>query len=161
MELVVRPESAIVGRSASDMQLRSRYGLNLLAVSREGTRSKARLRTLKIQPGDLLLMQGPQEVLAEFAADSGCAPLAERELRIPNKRKAWMAGGIMAFAVAVAAFGLLPAAISFALGVLASMALRTIPPRAVYAAIDWPVVVLLGALIPVAGAMASTGTAGG
>jgi len=159
MELVVRPESAIAGRSASDMLLRSRYGLNLLAVSREGTRSKARLRTLKIQPGDLLLMQGAPAVIAEFAADSGCVPLAERELRIPDKRKAWLAGGIMAFAVAGAAFGLLPAAISFALGVLASMALRTVPPRAVYAAIDWPVVVLLGALIPVAGAMESTGTA--
>jgi len=158
MELVVRPESAIAGRSASDMLLRSRYGLNLLAVSREGTRSKARLRTLKIQPGDLLLMQGAPEVLAEFAADSGCVPLAERELRIPDKRKAWLAGGIMVFAVAGAAFGLLPAAISFALGVLASMALRTVPPRAVYAAIDWPVVVLLGALIPVAGAMESTDT---
>lgn len=128
MELVVRPESAIAGRSASDMLLRSRYGLNLLAVLREGTHSKARLRTLKIQPGDLLLMQGSPEVLAEFAADSRSVPLAERELRIPNKRKAWMAGGIMAFAVAV--FGLLPTAISFALGVLASMALRTVPPRA-------------------------------
>lgn len=159
MELVVRPGASIAGRSASDMLLRSRYGINLLAVSREGTRSKARLRTLKIQPGDLLLMQGPPDVLAEFASDSGCVPLAERELRIPDKRKALMAGGIMAVAVGGAAFGLLPAAISFALGVLASMALRTIPPRAVYDAIDWPVVVLLGALIPVAGAMASTGTA--
>ncbi|HUX30278.1 MAG TPA: SLC13 family permease [Thiobacillus sp.] len=159
MELVVRPGASIAGRSASDMLLRSRYGINLLAVSREGTRSKTRLRTLKIQPGDLLLMQGPPDVLAQFAADSGSVPLAERELRIPNKRKALTAGGIMAVAVGGAAFGLLPAAISFALGVLASMALRTIPPRAVYDAIDWPVVVLLGALIPVAGAMASTGTA--
>ncbi|MDP2111110.1 MAG: SLC13 family permease [Thiobacillus sp.] len=159
MELVVRPGASIAGRSASDMLLRSRYGINLLAVSREGTRSKVRLRTLRIQPGDLLLMQGPPDVLVEFAADSGCVPLAERELRIPNKRKALTAGGIMAVAVGGAAFGLLPAAISFALGVLASMALRTIPPRAVYDAIDWPVVVLLGALIPVAGAMASTGTA--
>ena len=159
MELVVRPGASIAGRSASDMLLRSRYGINLLAVSREGTRSKARLRTLRIQPGDLLLMQGPPDVLVEFAADSGCVPLAERELRIPNKRKALTAGGIMVVAVGGAAFGLLPAAISFALGVLASMALRTIPPRAVYDAIDWPVVVLLGALIPVAGAMASTGTA--
>lgn len=159
MELVVRPGASIAGRSASDMLLRSRYGINLLAVSREGTRSKARLRTLRIQPGDLLLMQGPPDVLAEFASDSGCVPLAERELRIPNKRKALTAGGIMAVAVGGAAFGLLPAAISFALGVLASMALRTIPPRAVYDAIDWPVVILLGALIPVAGAMASTGAA--
>jgi len=53
----------------------------------------------------------------------------------------------------------LPAAISFALGVLASMALRTVPLRAVYESIDWSVIVLLGALIPVAGAMESTGSA--
>jgi di/tricarboxylate transporter len=65
----------------------------------------------------------------------------------------------MALAIGGAALGLVPAAISFAAGVLASMALRTVPLRAVYEAIDWPVVVLLGALIPVAGAMASTGTA--
>ncbi len=70
-----------------------------------------------------------------------------------------MAAIIMAVAVGGAAFGLLPAAVSFALGVLASMALRTVPPRNVYTAIDWPVIVLLAALIPVAGAMATTGTA--
>ncbi|MGL1832449.1 SLC13 family permease [Rhodocyclaceae bacterium SMB388] len=160
MELVVRPESAITGRSAKDMLLRTRYGLNLLAVSREGARSKARLRRLRIQPGDLLLMQGPPEALTEFASDSGCVPLAERELRIPDRRQALTAGLIMTLAVGGAAFGLLPAAISFAIGVLASMALRTVPPRSVYSAIDWPVIVLLGALIPVAGAMESTGTAG-
>jgi di/tricarboxylate transporter len=66
---------------------------------------------------------------------------------------------IMAAAVAGAAFGLLPAAIAFAAGVLASMVVRTVPPRAAYEAIDWPVIVLLGALLPVAGAMASTGAA--
>jgi di/tricarboxylate transporter len=86
-------------------------------------------------------------------------PLAERDLRIPNKRKAALAGLIMASAVGGAAFGLLPAAVSFAIGVLASMALRTVPPRAVYEAVDWPVIVLLAALLPVAGAMGSTGAA--
>jgi di/tricarboxylate transporter len=104
-------------------------------------------------------MQGPPESIAEFAADNGCVPLAERELRIPDRRKALEASIIMALAVGTAAFGVLPAAISFAGGVLASMALRTVPPRGVYAAIDWSVVVLLAALIPVAGAMQSTGTA--
>lgn len=159
MEFVVRPESAISGRSAADMRLRTRYGLNLLAVSREGSRAKTRLRTLKIRPGDLLLLQGTAEVLAEFAADFGCVPLANRELHIPDKRKALVAGGIMAAAVSGAAFGLLPAAISFAIGVLASMALHIVPPRTVYEAIDWPVIVLLGALIPVAGVLDSTGMA--
>jgi di/tricarboxylate transporter len=160
MELAVLPGSVLAGRSASDILLRSRYGINLLAVSRQGKRSMARLRALRFAPGDLLLMQGPPDAVAEFAATSGCVPLAERELRIPDRRKAILASGIMAAAIAGAAFGLLPAAISFAAGVLASMALRTVPPRSVYEAIDWPVIVLLGALIPVAGAMESTGAAG-
>lgn len=159
MELVVRPESALAGRSASDLLLRSRYGVNLLAVSRDGARARARLRTLRLRPGDLLLMQGPSDTLAEFAGDFGCVPLAERELRIPDRGKAITASLIMIAAVAVAALGLLPSAVAFAAGVLASMALRTVPPRAVYEAVDWPVIVLLAALLPVAGAMQSTGAA--
>lgn len=158
-ELVVRPGSALSARSASELMLRTRYGLNLLAVSREGARSMTRLRTMRIQPGDLLLMQGPDEALAEFAADYGCVPLAARELRLPDRRQAAGAAAIMLLAVAGAAFGLLPAAVSFALGVLASMVFGSVPPRTVYQAIDWPVVVLLGALLPVAGAMEATGTA--
>jgi di/tricarboxylate transporter len=158
-ELAVMPAAAAVGRSASDIQLRTRYGLNLLAVSREGHRSRSRLRALPLRPGDLLLIQGPLNATSEFASDFGCVPLAKRDLRIPSPRRAIMAAVIMTLAVGGAAFGLLPAAISFALGVLASMALRTVPPRSVYSAIDWPVIVLLAALIPVAGAMASTGTA--
>lgn len=159
LELAVLPDAMLVGRSARDILLRSRYGINLLAVSRQGQRSMARLRSLHFAAGDLLLMQGAPEALAEFAAHSGCVPLAERALRIPDRRKALTASGIMVAAVGGAAFGLLPAAISFAAGVLASMALRTVPPRAVYEAVDWPVIVLLGALIPVAGAMETTGTA--
>jgi len=159
MELAVLPSSPLCGHSAKDILLRTRYGVNLLALSREGERSMKRLRSINLRSGDLLLMQGPPESIAEFAADNGCVPLAQRDLRIPDKRKAWQASLIMLFAIAGAAFGLLPASVSFAIGVLASMALRTVPPRQVYGAIDWPVVVLLGALIPVAGAMQSTGAA--
>ncbi|MCC4247136.1 SLC13 family permease [Stappia indica] len=158
-ELVVRPEAQLVGRSARDLALRSRFGVNLLGVSRNGRRSTTRLRTLQLQSGDLLLMQGPADVLAEFAAETGCVPLAERELRIPDKRKALLAAGILGLSILVTVIGLLPAAVSFAAGVLASMLLRTVPLRSVYTAVDWPVVVLLAALIPVAGAMEATGTA--
>lgn len=159
MEMAVLPESRIVGSSASDLALRTRFGINLLAVARQGTCTMARLRSLRISPGDVLLMQGAPEVLSEFAGNSACVPLAPRELRIPDKRKALVATGIMVVSVGVAALGLLPAAVSFAAGVLASMALRTVPLRTVYEAVDWPVVVLLGALLPVAGAMQDTGAA--
>jgi di/tricarboxylate transporter len=86
-------------------------------------------------------------------------PLAPRALQMPSVRKAWIASAIMVGSVAAAALALLPTAIAFALGVLASMALRTVPLRSVYDAIDWPVIMLLGALIPVASVMETTGTA--
>ncbi|SFM18699.1 TrkA-C domain-containing protein [Desulfomicrobium norvegicum] len=159
MEMAVLPESRIVGSSASDLALRTRYGINLLAVARQGECTMARLRSLLIKPGDVLLMQGRLDSLNGFAGNSGCVPLAQRDLRIFDKRKALMATGIMVISVGLAAFGLLPAEVSFASGVLASMALRTLPMRSVYEAVDWPVVVLLGGLLPVAEAMRNTGAA--
>ncbi|MBF0246069.1 MAG: SLC13 family permease, partial [Planctomycetes bacterium] len=113
MELAVLPGSALSGRSASDILLRTRYGLNMLALSRQGQRTIKRLRSVTMQSGDLLLMQGPPEAILEFAADYGCVPLAARELRIPDRRRACKAGLVMALAVGAAVFGLLPAAISF------------------------------------------------
>lgn len=159
MELVVLPSSGLLGRNAIGIQLRTSYGINLLAISRQGKRSVKRLRAQPFRAGDLLMMQGGPEAIAEFASSTGCVPLAERELRIPDKRMALLATVIMAASVIAAAVGLLPAAVSFAAGVLLSMVVRTVPPRSVYSAIDWPVIVLLGALIPVAQAMESSGTA--
>jgi di/tricarboxylate transporter len=159
-EVAVLPSASIVGLSASDLHLRTRYGLNLLAVAREGQSPRARLRSIKLKSGDLLLMQGPPESLSEFIHDTGCVPLGARDLRLPSRRMAITAAAIMAGAILLVTFGVLPAAASFALGVLASMLFRTVPPRQVYTAIDWPVIVLLAALIPVAGAMQATGAAG-
>ncbi|MFN3259745.1 MAG: SLC13 family permease [Pikeienuella sp.] len=158
-EYVVRPGSALAGRSASQMHLRTRFGVNLLAVARDGRRSRARLRTLLLKPGDLLLMQGPADALSEFAADTGAVPLAARDLSMPDGKRAFLAAGIMAAALLTVALGLVPAAIGFAGGALAAMATGIVPPRTAYDAVDWPVIVLLGALIPVAGAMETTGAA--
>ena len=159
VEVTILPQSAMLDRSASQLRLRTRYGINLLAVSRRGRRSMARLRTMRFRAGDVLLLQGLPDTINEFSNEMGCVPLAGRSVRIPDHRKTVLSSLIMLLAVAGAALGLMPAAISFAAGVLATMALRTLPLRAVYDAIDWPVVVLLAALIPVAGAMEATGTA--
>jgi di/tricarboxylate transporter len=159
LELVVRPDAHLIGLTATDIRLRVRYGINLIAISNQGQRSISRLRTTQFQASDVLLVQGESEALSGFASEFGCVPLAERSIRIPDRRQAIIAMLVMAAAVGGAAFGLLPAAISFAAGVIAYMALRVIPLRTVYDAIDWPVIVLLGALIPVAGAMATTGAA--
>lgn len=159
VELVVLPGARVSGRSATDIALRTRFGVNLLALSRGGRRIVGRLRDIALAPGDVLLMQGDAAAIAGFAADYGCVPLAERPLAIPDRQRLLHSVLLMLGAIALSAFGFVPAAIAFAAGVLGAMALNVVPPRSVYGAIDWPVIVLLGALLPVAGAVAETGLA--
>ena len=158
-EMVVQPGADILGRSASDIALRTRFGINLLAISRQGHRSIRRLRWTEIQAGDVLLLQGDPEAIAGFASEYGCAPLAPRSILIPDGRLALTAVLIMLGSVGLAAFGILPAAVAFTAGVLGYMLTRVIPLRRLYEAIDWPIIVLLGALMPLAAAMADTGAA--
>ncbi|MEZ5864253.1 MAG: SLC13 family permease [Geminicoccaceae bacterium] len=158
-EFAVLPTSPIAGRSATDLHLRRYWGINMLAVSRHGERNLRRLRNLQLRVGDVLLLQGAADSLGDFASQFNLVPLAERPLRLPSARNAATAAAIMAGAVVLVTFGLLPAAVAFAGGVLAAMLTNVVPPRSVYQAIDWPVIVLLAALIPVAGAMAQTGAA--
>jgi di/tricarboxylate transporter len=158
-EMVVMPDAALVGRSAKNLWLRTRYGINLLAISRQGQRSIGRLRSTRIKAGDVLLMQGPAEALSGFASEFNCLPLAPRDIHVPNKQKAITAGLIMLAAVSLTATGVFPVAISFATAMLAYIVLKIVPLRSMYTAIDWPVIVLLAAMLPVANAIATTGTA--
>ena len=158
-ELVCMPGSSLSGLSATDMRLRTRYGVNLLAVSRKGKKSISRLRTTPLYPGDVLLIQGAPEAISTFASDYGCLPLASRDIMVPKKGQALAASIIMGCAVGSAAFGVFPAPVSFAAGALVMILFKIVPLRSVYTAVDWPVVVLLGSMLPVAGAMSLTGTA--
>lgn len=158
-ELAVMPSSQLCNRRVGDIAIQARYGANLLALSREGHKKTHRLRSQSILSGDLLLLQGNAESINAFASDYGCVPLAQRELRLPNKRNALLSSVIMLASIGAAASGALPATIAFALGVVVSLSLKTIAVRKVYDAVDWSVIVLLAALIPIANAIQSTGVA--
>ena len=122
------PNSKVTGRSETDIRLRTRFGLNLLAVSRQGRRSLARLRTMPLMPGDVLLMQGNPDALNEFASEFGCAPLAERSLRLPDTRKTAIAIATMLAAIAGAGLCLMPADVVFAACVLFIVTTRVVSP---------------------------------
>lgn len=158
-ELVVKPNAMLIGRSALTLDLRASYGISLLAISREGHRSIQRLRSIPIKAGDVLLMQGTPEAIASFSSLFGCLPLAPRDIQVPKKGQAVTAALIMAITIGAAALGLLPVPVLFAIAMFAYIVLHIVPLRSIYTAIDWPVIVLLAAMLPVAGAIASTGTA--
>ena len=159
VELVILPASSLTGRTARGANIRTRFGINLLAISRQGSRIRSRVRSTPLRQGDVLLVQGTAEATAEFATQAGCAPLATRALRAPDRKKMLTATAIMVFAIALATLNIFPAAVSFSLGVLLVMLTRVMPLRNIYQAVDWPVIVLLGALLPVAQAMETTGAA--
>ena len=158
-ELVIKPNALLIGRSVLTIDLRARYNISLLAISREGHRTIQRLRSTRFKAGDVLLMQGTPEAIASFASLFGCLPLAPRNIRVPKKQQAITAMAIMALTIITAALGFFPVTVLFAIALFAYIVLGIVPLRSVYTAIDWPVIVLLAAMIPVAGAVASTGTA--
>ncbi len=157
MEAVVPPRAPIVGSSVLALRLRSRYGVNLLAVSRQGTPIRKRLRAVRLRAGDVLLLQGDSARLADVIAGLGCLPLAERGLQVGRRGKAGLAAAIFAGAVAVAAFGFAPLPLALAVAALAVVALDIVPPRELYDAVDWPIIVVLGSMIPVGMALEKTG----
>jgi len=158
LEAIVPTGSRIEGHTPSSLRLGSRYDLNLLAVSRQGQPTRGRLRSFRFQAGDILLLQGEREHANSALGRLGLLPLAERKLAVGAQRRAIPAVAIFATAVITAALGLAPITITFSVAMLAMVLLGMVSLRDLYDAIDWPVLVLLGAMIPVGGALETTGT---
>jgi di/tricarboxylate transporter len=146
----------MAGRTSSGLRLRSRWGVNLLAVSRQGRPIRARLGAFQFQPGDVLLLQGTPELLTQLANSLGCLPLAERGLKLGTPRRTWLTIGIFAAAIIAATIGLTSLVIALSVAVAAIVVLNVMPVRDIYQSVDWPIIVLLGAMIPVGGALEST-----
>lgn len=153
------PDSRLIGNSAREMRLRSRFGLNLLAISRQGRSRGQRLNQMRFAPGDVLLLHGEDERVNHFISVFGCAPLSNRGLRLPDKRQAAIAVALLLGGAAAAAIGIAPAAVTFVTAALLAVLFRVMPLREVYSAIDGSVIILLAAMIPVANAVSSTGAA--
>jgi len=157
LEFVIMPGARIDWRSARDLRLSERYGVNMLAIARQGERVEQRLGHLKLRAGDVLLMQGEKATLQDTMSALGCVPLAERGLRPIRKRQRFLPLAIFAVALVATTSGLMPVQISFSAAVVALVLFELISPREVYESIDWSVIVLLGSFIPLGAALESTG----
>ena len=156
-EVVVQESSRLAGRTAMSLRLLYRYRVALVGVSRRGERFRENVRKLLLQPGDVLLLLGADERLSDITGRLGLLPLADRGQRVIQRDKAWWAVGIFAAAITIASFGwvYLPVALGCATALF--VLLNIVPIRDVYSSIEWPVIVLLGSMIPIGGALQSTG----
>ena len=159
LEAVVNPGARLEGRTARGLRINSRYGVNILAVARQGKPIRDRIGHIRFEAGDLILIQGAQQLIYESLSSLGCLPLAPREITIAN-RKGFYPLAIFAAAIAAAVFGLVPIDVSFVAAVLVLVATRLFPVREMYESVEWPVIILLGAFLPVGAALNSTGATG-
>jgi len=157
VEAVVSADSRIVGRESGALRLKSRYGLNILGVSRQGKTIRNRLHKIIFQSGDVLLLQGDGDSIHDTLLRLQLLPLAERGFQMGKRGQAWIATGLLAGAVALAATGFAGLTISLALAALGMVLFSIVPLRDLYEAIDWPVIVLVAAMIPIGSALETTG----
>ncbi len=157
IEAVVPPGSAMESQTSRSLRLHARFGINMLGVARHGVPVKERLGRIRYQAGDILLLQGDTVALAEAMSELGCLPLARRDLRLGKRQRTLLPVGIFAVAIALTTFGVMPAAIAFTGAVVAIVFFDLLTLREAYEAIEWPIIVLLGAMIPVGEALRYTG----
>jgi len=159
MEAVVTADSPLVGQTARSLNLRWRHGVNLLGVARMGSRIHRRLRDIRFQVGDVLLLQGPTETFTAVLSTLGCLPLAGRGLSLGRPRRVRLGVAIFGAALLLAASGLLPIQVTFVGAAVAMLLTNIISLREAYESIDWSIIVLLGAMIPVGQALEISGGA--
>lgn len=157
VEAVVRVDSPLVGRSAAQMRLFERYQARLLAVSRGGERIAHRLRSLKFRPGDVIVLKGNLEQLPDTLGELRCLPLAGRNLRLGRGRQSPLPVVVLAAVIALVAFNVVPVAVAFFGASVVLLLFGSLTLREAYDVIDWPILILLGALIPVSDALRTTG----
>jgi di/tricarboxylate transporter len=156
-EVVVPEASPLVDRSAASFRLLYRYRVALVGVSRGGERFRDHVRNLVIQPGDVLLMLGAEEPLTDVTGRLALLPLADRGQRVIQRDKVWLSVGIFSAAILAASFGLVYLPIALGCVVALMALLNIVPLREIYNSIEWPVIVLLGCMIPIGSALQSTG----
>ena len=156
-EVVIAPGSRLEGRTAQSMRLHARYGLNLLGLARQGAPITERLGRVRLSGGDVLLLQGEREPMADALSALGCLPLAGRDIALGRREIQWAAPLIFLVAMVLVVGGFLAPQIAFTAAAAGLVLTRTINPRDLYDSIEWPVIVLLGALIPVGAALETTG----
>ncbi len=159
VEAVIAPDSLLIGNTPQDLHLRQDFEVNLLALSRAEERTTTRLGSSRFAPSDILVLQGRQRQLSRALSELGLIPLAERNLALGRPRGRWLPLLILLAAMFAMAMGAVEVEVGFFVAATLIVLLRLITAREAYNAVEWPIIVMLGCLIPVGEALNDTGAA--
>jgi len=159
VEVVVAPRSSLEGKTLREIQFRSRYQMNVLAVWQKGCPIREKLEDLPLQVGDALLLQGRREPIRLLASGSDLIVLSEDSLQPQRRGKQWRALTLIVATLAAAATGWLPVAETLFAGGVLLILTGCLSIEEAYAAVEWRSVVLVGGMLPMGVALTKTGAA--
>ncbi len=157
IEAVITTDSALIGRTAGRLLLRERLGMNLIAVSRAGEHLTRKPGQIVLRAGDVLVLQGPLDLMPQRLSQLGALPLAERSIRLGSSRRGWLPLAILAAAMLTTATGVAPVAVVFFAAAGLMVITGALPVAEAYDAVEWPILIMLAALIPVSASLQTTG----
>jgi len=157
IEAVIHSDSALIGRTARRLKMRDRLGINLIAISREGATIASKPGNTVLQAGDVIVLQGPLETMPARLSEMGALPLAQRKIGLGSRKSRWLPLVILAAAMVAAGSGFVPAALAFFAAASLTVITGALPPDEAYKAIEWPILIMLAALIPVSESLQTTG----
>ena len=162
VEIVLRDDSPLIGFSAKESNLRNVYNVNLVAISRQGVHLRNRLGEISFKTGDILLLQIANHNIEQALISLRGLPLAERGIAInsiPLKAPRGIALCLFIGSIVLTTVGALPVQVSFALAAVMMILTKIISVKEIYESIEWPVIVMLGAMLPLGDALQTTGAA--
>ncbi|MBT5620522.1 MAG: SLC13 family permease, partial [Verrucomicrobia bacterium] len=158
-EAIVTAGSPLLGRTRTHLRRRSGNTMTLMAVARQNKPIRKQLKEVVFRVGDVLLLHGKTPEMDDTIADLNLLPLAERELKVGTFSRIGLSVAIFAGAIGLSITGF-PMTIAFLGAVLAYILCGILPLRDIYREVEWPIIVLLGAMIPVSQAFQSTDCTG-
>jgi len=156
-ELMVAPESPVIGRTCRQIGLRDKYDISVFALQRRGRHHQRDIADLALRMGDILLVRGSTEALAKLRNDESFILLEGVHDQVIERHKAPIALAVILAIVGLAAFGVFPISVLGIAGALTLVLGRVLSPRDAYRSIDWPVLVLIAGMIALGKAMEKTG----
>ncbi len=158
-EVILLPRSPFIGRTPKGLQMRERYQVQVLAISRRTGVIHSKIANTRLQLGDILLVQGSPKQIAGLQTENTFDVLGMVDTKRFKRRQAWMVIAIFTGALALGSLKLVPLPVAALLGALLVFVTRCISPDDAYRQVEWKVLILIGCMLSLGTAMQSTGTA--
>ena len=159
VECLITNRTDLVGKSLMEINFRRRFGSFILAIRREGEILRKKIAHVVLQAFDTLLIYGPIEKIKELSDSGDFIVLGEIEATLQKHKYWWVSVAVILGTVILAALGIVPILKGALIGAIFLLVIRVITANEAYQSINWQVIVLIAALIPLGIVIQKSGTA--